>query len=135
MTYITIEDITTLLKLNIINDLSEDDYQLLNRLESFAVSELEAYLTFKYDVIAGLKSKNQFLIMLLLDILIYHFESRISHTAIDTIREERYKKAIDTLYNISAGKIIPNLPLREQALEYISTNMYNTNPYKITQPW
>jgi len=135
MKYINIEELTSLIKLNIVNDLSEDNYKLLDQLELYSYSEIDANIGFKFDTDAGLRSNNQFLKMILIDILIYHFECRISHTSIDIIREERYKKATDWLRDVAIGKIVPNIPIKQSELEYVSTNIYTTNPYKLTSPY
>jgi len=127
MKYITIQDLTSLIKKNIIDDLSEDNYTLLNSLESLAVSEIDANIGYKFDVDAALTSKHQFLIMILIDLLIYHFESRMSHTGVEQIRQERYDRVQKWLSDVAVGKIAPGLPEKQTPIEYKSTNIYQTN--------
>jgi len=134
MKYITIEDLKPLIKKNIVDDLSENNYDILNQLESMAISEIDANIGFKFDTNAALHKKNPFLIMCLLDILIYHFSSRMSHTGMQEIREVRYNTTKQWLKDVSIGKIVPNLPMNEEPMEYKSKNLYITEP-RITNAW
>jgi len=127
MNYITTDDLTSLMKENIFNDISEENYSILNEIEKYSVGEISAYLSFKFDVIAALRARNVFLIMLLIDIFAYHLSTRMTHTSMQEIREVRYNNAKEMLLYISLGKITPDLPLKEEAAgEFISKNLFDT---------
>jgi len=132
MNYLTLEDLNVFIKQNVIDDLSENDYKILNQLEDMTIGLINGYIGFKFDVIAAFKQRNQFLIMLAVNIFAYHFNTRMTHTSMQQIVEDRFNNAIDTLKDISSGKIVPNLPLNaEQQGEFRSKNLYITDT-KIT---
>jgi len=128
MKYLTIDDLKSLLKENILDDLSENDYTLFDQLESYSIGEIDAMIGFKFDVDASFKQRNPFLIMTLIDIFAYHFASRMTHTDMQNIKEERYTTAREWLRDIAMGKIVPNLPMKQEEVgEYVSKNLYTTH--------
>ena len=135
MKYLTLEDLTSLIKKNVIDDLSENNYNLLNQLEDIAVSEVDTYIGFKFDTDAALKANNQFLKMLVMDIFNYHFNTRMTHTQMPMITDNRYKDAKQLLKDISFGKIVPNLPMNQEEVdEFVSKNYYMTDK-RINSQW
>jgi len=128
MTYLTIKELNTLLKENVINDLSEEDYTLLDQLENYSVSEIDAYIGFKFDTNAALTGKHPFLTMILIDILSYHFSTRMTHTSMQEIKSVRYETAKEWLKDVAKGIIAPNIPIKQEQVEYVSKNYYHTEP-------
>lgn len=132
MLYLKLEDLNIFIKQNVIDDLSENDYNILNQLEEMSIAHVDGFIGYKYDTIAGMKQRNQFLIMLVINIFAYHFNTRMTHTSMEQIVEDRFNNAMDTLKDISFGKINPNLPMNEPAAgEYKAQNVYITDT-KIT---
>ena len=128
MNYITLEDLNSFIKQNVIDDLSENNYLLLNQIEGYSISEIDANIGFKFDTIAALKSKHPFLLMILIDIFAYHLASRMTHTSMQEIKTDRYESAKSWLKDVATGKIVPNLPMKEpEAGEYKSENKYITD--------
>jgi len=128
MKYLTLDDLDASLKRNITDDLSENNYSILNTIEDESINEIESYIGFKFDVQVGLKI-NSHLRMILKDIFIYHFTSRMSHTSMQEIREVRYENAKTWLKDLFAGKIGSTLPMKQEAVnEYVSKNYYITEP-------
>jgi len=134
MNFLTIEDLTSLMKKNVINDLTENNYTLLNQLEEMSVGQIDASIGFKFATHAALQARNPYLIMLLIDVMVYHLSSRMTHVSMQEIVDARYEDAKATLLNISSGKIIPNLPLNAEPEEFRSQNLYITEP-KLTSSY
>ena len=123
------------MKQNVVDDLTEENYTVLNSIEQMALGELDANLGFKFDIYAALKANNAFLKMMLIDLFAYHLSSRMTHISMQEIREVRYSKAQDWLRDCAMGKIVPNLPMKDkEAGEYKSENLYITSP-RITGAW
>jgi len=134
MKYITLNDLKTLLKENVINDLSENNYPLLDSLESYAISQVNAFIGFKFDVNASLQKRNPFIIMLLIDILSYHLTSRMTHVEVPDNIQQRYDDALKYLKDVSMGKITPDIPMNEEPMEYKEQNHYYTDT-RINSQW
>ncbi len=134
MKYIELNDLISLMKQNVINDLSENNYPLLDQLEKYAYSQIDAFIGFKFDTDAALKGKNQFLVMTLVDLISYHLSSRITHVEMQTIIDDRYNTALNWLKDVSVGKIVPNLPMNEPPEEFRSENYYSTDS-RINSQW
>jgi len=115
MKFISKEEITSLVKLSILNDVTEENNNLLDVFESVALSEIDSYIGNKYNTTETFNRKgterNQFLINIVIDILLYHLHSRLTPDQIPLIRTQRYEKAIAWLYQVSIGKITPPIPL------------------------
>jgi phage gp36-like protein len=80
-----------------------------------AQEEIEGYLRNRYDV-ANIFNKvgtarNQRIVMLMVDIALYHTVSRLAPRNIPELREVRYEQAIDWLKAVNKGTVTPDLPL------------------------
>lgn len=85
--------------------------------EAEAVEEIAGYLRPKYDTVevfsADGDGRNRLIVMYACDIALYHMSASMPQKMGSEIREERYKRAIEWLEGVQAGKIIPDLPLAE----------------------
>lgn len=80
-----------------------------------AREEISGYLRPKYDCGAVFSAegdgRNRLIVMYTCDIALYHMSASQPQKMGAEIREERYKRAIEWLEGVQAGKIIPDLPL------------------------
>lgn len=80
-----------------------------------AREEISGYLRPKYDCEAVFAAegnqRNRLVVMYTCDIALYHMSAAMPQKMGSEIREERYKRAIQWLEGVQAGKIIPDLPL------------------------
>lgn len=83
--------------------------------EAEAQEEISGYLRPKYDCAAVFAAedtqRNRLIVMYTCDIALYHMSAAMPQKMGSEIREERYKRAIEWLEGVQAGKIIPDLPL------------------------
>lgn len=101
--------------------------------ELAAQSEMESYLRARYDVVnifnkTGI-DRNEHLVMLLIDMVLYHLHSRINPNKTPEIRGIRYEAAISWLKSVAKGEISPDLPLLEDTEgNAINIIAYGSNP-------
>lgn len=86
--------------------------------EQMAEAEITSYLRPRgYDVVAIFAAtdteRNAQIIMLMVDIVLYHLHSNIVTRAMPTTRQKRYDDAIAWLTRVSKGQLEPNLPRLE----------------------
>lgn len=83
--------------------------------EAEAREEISGYLRPKYDCDALFAAegdaRNRLVVMYTCDIALYHMSASLPQKMGSEIREERYKRAVEWLEGVQAGKIIPDLPL------------------------
>lgn len=84
-----------------------------------AIEEISGYLRPVYDCNAIFsaegKARNRLIVMYTADIALYHLAASLPQKMGMEIRKERYDRAIKWLEGVRAGKIIPDLPLMEEA--------------------
>lgn len=97
--------------LKVISQVSEEN---IASAEAEAREEIAGYLRPKYDCEAVFSAKgndrNRLIVMYTCDIALYHMSASMPQKMGSEIREERYKRAIEWLEGVQAGKIIPDLP-------------------------
>jgi len=142
MTYITPDDLSTLIKDNVLNDTLQltgltqsiglTSSTLLTEIEQIALSTVDSYIGHYFDIKTEFTLKgtnrNPFLITIVLDILLYNLSSRLTPTKIPDIRKERYSDTIKTLEKINQGKIVPNLMRLDKNIEPSSIFRCGSNP-------
>lgn len=83
--------------------------------EQAAEEEISGYLRGRYDVKKVFSQtgidRNMQIVIYYCDIALYHLISWLPGKMGTEIREERYKRAVEWLEKVSAGKTIPDLPL------------------------
>lgn len=98
--------------LKVISQTSQDNRA---NAELEAREEISGYLRPKYDCAAVFAAegddRNRLVVMYTCDIALYHMSASMPQKMGAEIREERYKRAIEWLEGVQAGKIIPDLPL------------------------
>ncbi|MCZ2128845.1 MAG: DUF1320 domain-containing protein [Bacteroidia bacterium] len=96
------------------------DPSLWTASELQAQEEITGYLRNRFDV-ADIFSKinndrNPRIVMLMVDIVLYHIHSRIAPRNIPEIREVRYEQAIEWLKAVNKGTIVPDLPMLDDPI-------------------
>lgn len=99
-----------------------------------AREEISGYLRPKYDCEEVFASegdqRNRLVVMYTCDIALYHMSAAMPQKMGSEIREERYKRAIQWLKGVQAGKIIPDLPLAvdEEGNSTGNASLYDSQP-------
>lgn len=93
------------------------DSSIWSQAELQAEEEITGYLRnrFKVDTIFSQvgTNRNPRIVMLMVDVALYHVHSRIAPRNIPEIREVRYEQALDWLKAVNKGTVIPDLPMIE----------------------
>ena len=112
--FITQEDYKVVIgdsALKVISQVSEENRA---NAEAEAQEEIAGYLRPKYDCTAIFMAegtdRNRLIVMYTCDIALYHLSASMPQKMGSEIREERYKRAIEWLEGVQAGKIVPDLP-------------------------
>ncbi|MBK9292578.1 MAG: DUF1320 family protein [Bacteroidetes bacterium] len=94
--------------------LHQSDQANLQRAETYALEEICSYLRAKYDMTAAFSAtgaeRNPQLVMIAADIALYHLVAWLPKRMGFEMREIRYKRAIEWLEAVQAGRATPNLP-------------------------
>lgn len=120
--FINIEDYDASIHRDILDALTREDASLVEICEDRAIAEMRGYLSGRYDCdrlfSAGdgsadaLASRNQLVLMMALDIAIYHIFSIHNPVKLSQLRKDRYERAIEWLKAVAAGTVsIDGAPL------------------------
>ncbi len=79
-----------------------------------AEEEITGYLRSRYDVAEIFNkvgtNRNPRIVMVMVDVVLYHIHSRVTPRNIPEIRETRYDQAIEWLKAVNKGSVLPDLP-------------------------
>jgi phage gp36-like protein len=85
------------------------------RAEANALAEVASYLRGRYDMAAAYAlegdARNQQLVMICVDVTIWHLVPRVAFLKVSEVRELRYNAAIKWLTMAQKGQTNPDLPL------------------------
>ena len=114
--FINIDDYDASIHNEILGSLTRYDSSLLEICEDRAISEMRCYLSGRYDCDALFSAegqdRHQLVLMMALDIAIYHIFSIHNPVKLSQLRKDRYERAIEWLKAVAAGTIsIDGAPL------------------------
>ena len=82
--------------------------------ERIAIDQIKSYLSGRYDVevifAATGEKRNHFLLMIAIDIALYHLWSKRAPRKIPELRSERYQDALNWLRAVGEGTMTTDLP-------------------------
>lgn len=108
--FITPEDYDASIHQEILDSLIRSDKQIIEICEDRAITEMRGYLSARYDCnkvfSAEGEDRNQLVLMMAIDIAIYHIHSIHNPRNMSQIRVDRYERAIEWL-KVYAREISP----------------------------
>lgn len=112
------------------SDSAAQDVQIIEICEDRAIAEMKGYLNKSYDVEAIFSAtgndRNQLILMMAIDIAVYHIYCQHNPYKMSEIRKVRYDRAIEWLKGVMKGDITiadaPRLPIEEAS---------NNSPWQI----
>ena len=112
------------------SDSASQDVQIIEICEDRAIAEMKGYLNKSYDVEAIFSAtgnnRNQLILMMAIDIAVYHIYCQHNPYKMSDIRKVRYDRAIEWLKGVMKGDITiadaPRLPIEEAS---------NNSPWQI----
>lgn len=112
MIFLKKSDFTKLISNQTLSVITNNNDVELDDAEGWAIDEMSAYLSNRYDTskIFDPNNRNGLIVLYLSDIVLYHLHSSSSPDNIPELREKRYKNAVDWLEKTADGFTNPNLP-------------------------
>lgn len=109
--FITQDDFTQIIRLAHLDEILHDHPAALQEAIHTALHEMAAYLSSRYDVQAIYDQagphRHPLILLLGMDITLYHLHARIDPVQMPDIRRERYERAIQILSDIADGRLAP----------------------------
>lgn len=132
--FIQLEDYDASIHSEILGRLTRDDDAIVEICEDRAIAEMRGYLSARYDVDAIFSAegaaRNQLILMMAIDIAVYHLFCIHNPKNMSQIRKDRYERAVEWLKQVAAFKITidgaPKLP--EEELKQNSPWLMSSNP-------
>ncbi|MBQ7413830.1 MAG: DUF1320 family protein [Prevotella sp.] len=117
--FIEISDYDASIHREILDSLTRDDEEIVEICEDRAVEEMRSYMTGRYDcdAVFGARGgdRSQLVLMMAIDIAVYHIFCIHNPQKLSKIRSDRYERATEWLRQISRGDIsVDGLPLASE---------------------
>lgn len=124
--FINTEDYDASIHQEILDALIRSDRQIVEICEDRAIAEMRGYLSSRYDCDKIFSTtgddRNQLVLMMALDIAIYHIFAIHNPRSMSQIRTDRYERAVDWLKGVRKGEIsVEGLPEKEQEVQDASS--------------
>ena len=120
--FITPQDYDASIHREILDALTRNDNAIIEICEDRAIAEMRGYLSARYDTDTIFKAegtaRNELILMMAVDIAVYHLFSIHNPQKMSQIRKDRYDRAMEWLKQVATFKITidgaPKLPEEEQ---------------------
>lgn len=132
--FIDIEDYDASIHRDILDAITRDDDSIVEICEDRAIEEMRCYLAGRYDckVVfeATGKQRNQLVLMMAIDIAVYHLFCIHNPQKLSQIRKDRYERAVEWLKAVRKSDIsVDGLPSVEPAQSQKSSQyQMSSNP-------
>ena len=121
--FVKIEDYDASVHREILDALVRDDESLVEICEDRAIAEMRCYLSKRYDCDAIFSAsgpeRNQLVLMMVIDIAVYHIFCIHNPQKLSQIRKDRYERAVEWMRAVADEEIsidgVPLLPEDERA--------------------
>lgn len=138
--FVTLTDYDASVHRDILDALTRSDMTIVEVCEDRAIAEARCYLSRRYDCdrifAARDTDRNQLLLMIIIDIAVYHVFCIHNPQKLSPMRKARYERAVEWLKAVAAEEIsvdgLPLLPIDERTggpLFSISSNTRRTSHY------
>lgn len=114
MEFLTSDDFRVVIGETAFRTFSQSDSTLINAAVAEAIEEVSGYLRPVYDVdrifSATGADRHRFLVMVVVDVALYHLSASQPQKMGSEVRRERYERVVRWLEGVQAGRIDPGLP-------------------------
>ena len=133
--FINITDYDASIHREILDALTREDNSLVEICEDRAIAEMRCYLSGRYDCDAIFSAegdqRHQLVLMMALDIAIYHIFSIHNPQKLSALRKDRYERAIEWLKAVNDGEIsIDGAPLAPEEVQVAHQSFRIVSNYK-----
>lgn len=132
--FITIDDYSASIHTEILDSVTRSDDAVVEICEDRAIAEMKGYLSGRYDTQAAFAAtggdRHQLLLMMAVDIAVYHIFCIHNPRNISKIREERYKRAVEWLKSVQRGDVVVDglPPASEETRTQSADHILVSNP-------
>ena len=138
--FIELKDYDASIHREILDAVTREDETVVEICEDRAIAEMRCYLSKRYDCnrifAATGKKRNQLVLMMAIDIAIYHVISIHNPQSIKGIRKERYERAVEWLKAVAAEEIsIDGVPLLPKEVRAEKSNFLIKSNRKRVNHW
>lgn len=136
--FVQLSDYDASIHREILDALTRDDNSIVEICEDRAIAEMRCYLSKRYDCdrifSAEGNDRNQLILMMVLDIAVYHIFCIHNPQKLSQIRKDRYERAVEWMRVVSAENIsIEGAPLLpEEERKSGSSFRIKSNPKRIS---
>lgn len=137
--FVDIKDYDASVHREILDALVRDDETLVEICEDRAIAEMRGYLSKRYDCnaifSASGEERNQLILMMVIDIAVYHIFCIHNPQKLSQVRKDRYERAVEWMKAVANEEIsidgAPLLPEEDRARK--SALMFKSNPKRINR--
>lgn len=137
--FVRIYDYDASVHREILDALVRDDETLVEICEDRAIAEMRSYLSKRYDCDAIFsaegKDRNQLILMMVIDIAVYHIFCIHNPQKLSQVRKDRYERAVAWMKAVANEDIsidgVPLLPEEERAAK--AALMFRSNPKRVNK--
>lgn len=137
--FIDIKDYDASLHREIIDALVRDDETLVEICEDRAIAEMRGYLSKRYDCnaifSASGEKRNQLVLMMVIDIAVYHIFCIHNPQKLSQVRKDRYERAVEWMKAVANEEVsidsAPLLPEEDRAKK--SALMFRSNHKRVNR--
>lgn len=137
--FVNIEDYDASVHREILDALVRDDQSLVEICEDRAIAEMRCYLSKRYDCdaifSASGEDRNQLILMMVIDIAVYHIFCIHNPQKLSQIRKDRYERAVEWIRAVADEEIsiegVPMLPEDERASK--ASLMFKSNRKRVNR--
>lgn len=113
--FIELSDYGASIHSEILDAITRNDESIIEVCEDRAIADMRGYLSKRYDCDALFSAtgsaRNQLVLMMLIDITVYHLFCIHNPRNISEIRKDRYERAVDWMKAVKRGLDIDGAPL------------------------
>lgn len=137
--FVNIEDYDASVHREILDALVRDDQSLVEICEDRAIAEMRCYLSKRYDCdaifSASGEDRNQLILMMVIDIAVYHIFCIHNPQKLSQMRKDRYERAVEWMRAVADEEIsiegVPLLPEDERAAK--ASLMFKSNRKRVNR--
>ena len=135
--FVELTDYDASIHREILDALIREDNSIIEICEDRAITEMRCYLSKRYDCdqlfSATGTERNQLVLMMVVDIVVYHIFCIHNPQKLSQVRKDRYQRAVEWMKQVAGEKIsidgAPLLPEEERAKS--STFLVKSNPKRV----
>lgn len=127
--FIELSDYDASIHRDILDALTRNDEAIVEICEDRAITEMRGYLAGRYDcdkIFSAIgNDRNQLVLMMLLDITVYHIFCIHNPQKLSQMRKDRYDRAVEWMKAVKRGMSIDAAPLLEKEERKSSYEMHS----------